>query len=150
MAARTQEIVKGKQNVILIKKPGDSTFTLVGCLSKYDFEVTVEAVDVACRQYSGKSPSGDDAQWQVQIEGIQHVYETGNVDANVSASEMEDYTLAQEILEVKIGGTLVGDPIRTGKGFFTSYKETNDQKGNATYSVTLVGTEVYTKSVVPS
>lgn len=149
MAVRNDPVVKGKENVFYVKKPGGNTFVMLGCMTNYTFDEPGYTLEkVACRAGVKQSTSGDKDLATLNIEGINHVYPTGQVASNVSEEEVRGWAQAGTVLEAKWGGTLEGDPVHSGKGIFNQFSESNPNDANSTYSVTFNSTEEYTTAAL--
>jgi hypothetical protein len=148
---RTIEAVSGKEKLVWVKKPSGSTFIEIGCLTNYDYtNPGAEAEELACRKKTAQAPSGDKKLFSLNIEGIEHVYDSTNAALNVSASEVEGWVDSEptQIVTVMFGGSKAGDKQRTARGWFSNYQEKNPQKGFATYSVTFNPIEKYTTTTL--
>ncbi|RIV20329.1 hypothetical protein DYU11_19960 [Fibrisoma montanum] len=142
MATRTDPVVLGKQQWFYVKKGSD--YVALGCMTNYDEnEPGYQPQRLSCRSGTKVSPGGEKDLATLNIEGVAHVYASGQVASNVSAEEIRGWTQSGTIVEAKWGGTLEGDPVHSGKGYFTGFSRRNPNDNNTTYSVTFNCTEEY-------
>jgi hypothetical protein len=150
--ARTQTIVTGAEEILSLAKPGQggggTVYTPIGCMSKMDKTHTKDSLQVSCRQFKGKIPSGTPAESSISVDGYRYIYATANVAAQVSYDELVSY----------IDGPALSFQHTTGKTddkIYTRMYVIKDVKVSAgnddleTYSLTLEssGPEVVTVSL---
>ncbi|GAB3881285.1 hypothetical protein [Spirosoma agri] len=133
-AARTNTLVKGREIIVLIKKPGGTDYILFGCMTAADLDSPgAEVEETACRSGTTKSPSGDIAVPTLSIEHIVRNYATGDKATNVSDDEIQQWNDTAATIDLKYSvGDKAGDPVYTGQGFFNGFSRKGPQKGDAT------------------
>lgn len=148
--ARTRTLVKGKEIVLLIKKPGGTDYILFGCMMSADLDSPgAEAEETACRAGTEKSPSGDIAVPTISLEHVVRHYATGDQAANISDDEIQTWNDTGAIIDLKYSvGVNIGDPVYTGQGWFNGYSRKGPQKGDATGGATFNFTQMPTRTVI--
>ncbi|QHV96295.1 hypothetical protein [Spirosoma endbachense] len=148
--ARTKTLVKGKEIIVLIKKPAGTDYILFGCMTAADLDSPgAEVEETACRSGTEKSPSGDIAVPTLSIEHIVRHYATGDQATNVSDDEVQQWNDTAQIIDLKYSvGDKIGDPVYTGQGFFNGFSRKGPQKGDATGGATFNFLTMPTRSVI--
>lgn len=142
--ARSRKQVQGREIFLSIKKPGGSTFTVVGCAEDITYKSDKESLKYSCRAGSGKLPSGDDPDWSLSMKGFYFIYASGDQATNVSFLDFHGYHTDDVILEAKWGSDKTDDPIFEGKLFIKSISLEAPNAGLATYAIEAEGNEPVT------
>ena len=150
MATRSNKRVNGRSVLFSVKKPGGSDFIPTACASDIKFKSDKGEDSYSCRSGSGTLPDGDDPTWGLDLEGFYFIYASGEEAANVSFKDFVKWHLDEEFLECKWTTGFVGDPVFTGILWTKGFQLAAPNKGLATYSVTLSGSEKFTMGTVPA
>ncbi len=149
MPARAFTQVQGEEINLFIKKPGDSTFTLVGCAQDVSIKRSRGTVEYSCRSGKGKLPSGADPDWSFSLKGLYQIPLAADADANVSIADFFDLQTDATVFEAKVTtGTATGDLIFTGSVSISEWEQTAPQDGMATYSVEMPGSGLLVRTAV--
>lgn len=146
MSVRSVALATGKEFSIAISK-GASPIIL-GCASNIDYQGQKEVLTANCQSGKKKIPSGDDPDYTVTVNGFYMIYPSGEVAANVSATEIETYLQSGDSFDWIYAGPHVGDPKRSGEGFISSFQMGTPVEGLATYNFVITPYEMPTLGVV--
>ena len=112
----------------------DADYRVHSCLLNFDMSLSVATNDAS--SMCGPDSAPGDSTITIPLNG-QYIK---NVSATkISAAETLEMALAKEFFDWKIAAAVPedGDPIRTGRGFYSAYQESYGKDGPATYTATI-------------
>jgi len=123
------------RNIYLLYNDGANDLIFAGTTGN-TFERNIEAITALTKQ-DGGSPRylGGTASGSISIEGLVTINEAGDDATQVDKDDIIDLVEAKALIDFVYGGTTSGDVVRKGKILLTSYSETTDSEGLATFSV---------------
>lgn len=135
MSVRNVELATGREFSLSIEKAGSPV--ILGCASNVDYSGQKEVLTANCQSGKKQIPSGDNPTYTLAVTGFYHIYKTANQAANISATEIETYMQLGTQINWVFKGPHVGDPIRTGTGFVTTFGFGTPVEGLVTYNFTI-------------
>lgn len=139
-SARTSKITQGAEYLFGLKV--SASHQIVGCLENLTFDNGIDALEISCRNYTGKFPSGKRAVQTISGTGFRFIYDSTDDATEYSFDEMLAALKAKTILEFRLGTTATGDKFEEGKGFFSKLTLTANQNDPGKYDFTFELTEV--------
>lgn len=145
MPARTIPTVRGNETTLAVDKADNDTFVVIKCATDINMSSDLEILDINCYAGNEKLPSGIDPIPAFTLNGIVKQYPTGEVAANVSGNDLEDWHYAKAPKEFKYARPFDGDRVRSFMGIVSSFGEAGTSNGVQTYSATI---QALTKPVI--
>ena len=153
--------IKGKDVGLAVQKTVANAlkYVLVGCITDSTFDVdteTDEATCIASGQF--KDYIGGQSGWTMG--GTLNTRQATNDPSGPGATDADDNVTAENLLDLQIAGTKVqvqyrigsaaGTARYTGLGIITKSSFKGQQKGIATYAITIQGSGPLTKTLAPN
>lgn len=152
MAARPNEAVMAKEVNLFVDKVGGETpaYVMIGCGNSKDYGGSRNTVTLNCDAGKQRLPDGEDPEYDVQLTGFVFEYASGNVAANVSAKEMEQWFQSGVVKKWRLAGKFDGDTVRTFDASITSFRISGSNGEAQTYSISLLIKQMPTLTTQPS
>ena len=150
--------IAGRDIGIAVQRTVNSTtsFVLVGCVTDSSLDVDTEADEATCTA-SGNWKEFIGGQSGFGISGTLNVRQATNDASGAGATDADTNVTAENLLDLQIAGTKVqvqyrigsaaGSARYTGLGIITKSSFKGQQKGIATYAITIQGSGPLAKSL---
>jgi len=136
---------------ILLKYDTGTTKKLFAGTTSNSFDLSIETTEALTKSDAGQPRIiGTKQTGSISIEGLVTINEAGDVANQVDKNDIMDLVLARVAIDFVYGPAGSGSVVRKGKVLLTSYSESSDSEGLATFSVSGTISGAITKETLAS